>query len=375
MTQKSKQWIAILCAVILLAATGAGGYFLGKKTEADQYREEREFNIILHRSELDALGTIEGTIYVTGHKSPDTDTVGSSIGYAALLRRLGYDAVPVVLGKINHETEFVLKTAGLETPALLEDASGKTMVLVDHSEYSQSADGLKDAHIISIIDHHGDGTVTTGNQLIYDARPIGAAATIIWMRYRDYGLEPDRQTAIAMMGSILSDTRYLQSSTTTFADREALKALSALAGISDTASMYQEMFKASLSYEGMADEEIFFSDYKEYETNGTKYAIGCINAYDETAAKEMAERMKTTVPSSLAASGADMAFAQISIKHDDLDITYLVPSDEAASEVIQTAFPNRAVFDGTSFRLEPGIGRKTVLVPAITDVLNAHPKE
>ena len=53
------------------------------------------------------------------------------------------------------------------------------MILVDHSEYVQSAEGLKDANIISIIDHHGDGSVTTGNPIIYDARPIGATATIV----------------------------------------------------------------------------------------------------------------------------------------------------------------------------------------------------
>ncbi len=80
-----------------------------------------------------------------------------------------------------------------------------------------------------------------------------------------------------MMGSILSDTKNLKSSVTA-ADSEALKALSALAGIRDTDAFYAEMYKASLSYEGMSDEEILFSDYKEYETDGTKYAIGCISA-------------------------------------------------------------------------------------------------
>lgn len=64
------------------------------------------------------------------------------------------------------------------------------MILVDHSDYSQSAEGLNEANVISIIDHHGDGSVTTGNQLIYDARPLGSTATIIWIRYRNYGIEP-----------------------------------------------------------------------------------------------------------------------------------------------------------------------------------------
>ena len=250
MKQKTKQIVCIcICMIILLAVAGIGGYFIGNAAEADRCRSGRELDILLNRSDLEGLGDIEGTIYVTGHKSPDSDTVGSSIAYAALLRALGYDAVPVVLGPVNHESEY-MKAAGLETPELLEDASGLNMVLVDHSEYTQSADGLENAHIITVVDHHGDGSVTTCNPLIYDARPIGSAATITWLRYRSYGVEPDRQSAVMMMGAILSDTKNLQSGTTTFADREAVKVLSGIGGIPDVDAFYQGQYKALFSMKG-----------------------------------------------------------------------------------------------------------------------------
>ena len=161
----------------------------------------------------------------------------------------------------------------------------------------------------------------------------------------------------------------------TFADREALKALSSIAGISDTDAFYREMFKASLSYEGMSDEEIFFSDYKEYESGGKKYSIGCVNAYDEETALALAERMKAVIPSTMSSTGMDMAFAQISIFHDDISVTYLVPSDEAAAEVLDAAFGDTAVFDGKFYRLEPGVSRRKTLVPAISGVLESYPKE
>ena len=164
---KQKKSLAVLgCVIILLIAVGLVCYNLGKNHEAAYYQKETERNILLNRSDLDGLGAIEGTIYVTGHSSPDSDTVCSSIAYASLLQAMGYEAVPVVLGKINHETEYILKTAGLETPQLLEDAAGQNMILVDHSDYTQSVQGLKEGHIISIIDHHGDGTLTTGNPII-----------------------------------------------------------------------------------------------------------------------------------------------------------------------------------------------------------------
>ena len=368
----ARKWVAL---IIIMAAVGAAGFLIGRKISDSKYRAEKELFYKINRSDLDGLGEIDGTIYVTGHKSPDHDTVGSSIAYAALLRKLGYDAVPAVLGDINNETRYVLESGGIETPKLLEDATACNVVLVDHSEYAQSAEGLRDANVIAIIDHHGDGSVTTGNQLIYDARPLGSTATIIWIRYRNYGVEVDQQVAYAMVGSILSDTKNLQSDTTTFADREAVKELSLLAGISDLDAFYQGLFLASISYEGKTDEEIFFDDYKEYESGGKKYAIGCINAYDEDSARDLAERMTKVIPGTLTSTGMDMSFAQISIFHDDISITYLVPSNKAADEVIQSAFGEDAVYDGVSYRLEPGISRKQVLVPAITDVLESYPRE
>ncbi len=375
MKQKKTGWIIVAVLILAVAGAGIGGFFAGRYTAAAQYRQEQQLNIALNRSELDPLGKMEGPIYVTGHKNPDTDTVGSSIAYAALLRMLGYDARAVVLGSINKETEYILEKAGAEVPERLEDASGCTMVLVDHSDYEQSAEGLQDAEIISIIDHHGDGSVRTGNQLIYDARPLGATATIVWMRYRNYGLEPDRQTALIMIGSIFSDTHALKYPATTFADREAVKALSGLSGITDLESFWQGMHLAALSYDGMKDEEIFFSDYKEYECEDTHYGIGCLTAADMETAKDLAARMKELMPSALAYTGMDLLFAEISVSEEDISCSCLVPSDDTAAEVLETAFRETADFDGISFILTPGVSRKSVLVPAITDVLKAHPKE
>ena len=225
-----------------MIAVGAVGFLIGQNISASEYQAEKELNYKLNLSDLDGLGKIDGTIYVTGHKKPDSDTVGSSITYAKLLQELGYNAIPVVLGDINNETKFILETGGIDTPMLLNDASACNMILVDHSEYKQSAEGLKNAHVIAIIDHHGDGNVKTGNQLIYDARPLGSTATIIWLRYRNYGVKVDPHVAYAMVGSILSDTKNLKSGTT-FADREALKELAQLAGIKDIVKALEKLNK------------------------------------------------------------------------------------------------------------------------------------
>ncbi len=139
--KQRKQRMALGCIVILLAvaAGGMGGFFLGKSAETARYQEEKEWRVLLNRAEFEGLGEIEGTIYVTGHKIPDADSVCSAMAYAFLLKKLGYDAVPAVLGGINDETAYTLEAAEADPPMLLEDASGLNIVLIDHSDYAQSA--------------------------------------------------------------------------------------------------------------------------------------------------------------------------------------------------------------------------------------------
>lgn len=329
----------------------------------------------LNRSELDGLGQIEGKVYVFGHRSPDSDTVCSAIAYAYLLRQLGIDAEAAILEHISNETAFILRDAGIEAPPILEDASGQNVILVDHADYVQSAPGLEDARILSVVDHHGAGTVSTSAPLVYDARPIGATATILWMRYMNYNVPIDRQVAKIMLGALLSDTSNMKSETVTSIDREALKALSALAGVEDVKSYYDIIYKEALSYEGMADTEIFNNDLRSYESGGTKFLIGVVNVYDQEQAMDMAERMKAILPQEAEAAGVDMAFAQISIYHDDVSYNYIVPSDDAAAEAMKEAFGEEGKFDGTSFVFHPGFSRKKVLVPKLSDALALHPRE
>ena len=329
---------------------------------------------ILSRSDLEGLGEIDGPIYVFGHQTPDSDAVCTAIGYAYILQELGYDARPAVLGDINKETAYILKTAGVDVPPVLEDASGKNVVLVDHSEYSQSAEGLKDANVLMIIDHHGDGSVTTGNQLIYDARPLGAAATIAWIRSMNYGVELDQKISMVLLGAILSDTNNLRSSATT-ADREAVRILSEKAGVTDVEAFDREMYKASISYEGMTDEEIFQSDMKKYEQDDKAFVIGAVQCFDVKEAVEMAERMKAVMPGVISSEGADFGYAQVCVFHDDIDINYIVPSDEAAAELVGEAFEGEGKWEGESYVLVPGVSRRKVLVPRLIEALSLHPTE
>ena len=330
----------------------------------------------LNRKSIANMRIEEGPVIVIGHRSPDSDTVCSAIAYARLLTMLGYPAEAAITEPVNRETTYILKTAGVEAPPVLADASGKSIFLVDHSEYAQAAEGMQDAHIVGILDHHGVGTVTTGHQVVYEAKPIGSTATIITLDYLNCGLEIDKTTATLLLGAILSDTANLTGSTVTETDRQEAAFLAEIAGITDVDAFYRELHSEALSYADMSNEEILFSDYKEYEASGVKFGIGLIAVIDEEHAKEMAERMKEALPKGYKTANVDLLYADIGIREGDVKVEYIVPCDGKSREYFEAAFPNYDEFDGTSYIFRNGgLGRKTKFVPGLTEYLNSHPHE
>ena len=330
----------------------------------------------LNRASIANMSIGDGPLYVIGHRSPDSDTVCSAIAYARLLKMLGYPAEAAITEPVNKETAFILKAAGVEAPPVLEDASGKSIFLVDHSEYTQAAEGMQDAHIVGILDHHGVGSVATGHQVVYEAKPIGAGCTIVWLDYLNYGLEIDKTTATLLLGAILSDTANLTISSVTETDRQAVSKLAGLAEITDVNEFYRELHSEALSYGDMSNKEIFFSDYKEYEASGVKFGIGLISVIDEEHAKEMAERMKEALPECMKSVDMDLLYAEVGIREGDVKVDYIVSADGQSRDVFEAAFPKCDEFDGTSYIYRNGgLGRKSKLVPGLTEYLNAHPHE
>ena len=371
MKNGTKSFLLLLLAVCL----AAGGFLAGRSVGRDQVTKESDALHEVNRSSVERMIVEEGPVYVIGHKSPDSDTVCSAIAYARLLNLLGVEAEARITGKINNETAFILSEAGVEVPPVLEDASGEDIFLVDHSEYAQSVDGMRDAHIVVILDHHGVGSVNTGHQLVYEAKPIGATATIVWLDYLNYGLEIDKSTAHVLLGAILSDTYGLTGSTTTGADRQAVADLAEIAGVTDTEELAKKIHEEALSYEGMSDEEILFSDYKEYEASGVKYGIGLMTAIDDETAADLAERMKKAMAENAEKVDVDLLYASIGVYEGDLRTDYIVPLDGQSEETFKAAFPNYDDYNGIAYIFRSGLGRKTKFVPGMTDFLGAHPHE
>ena len=382
MNNNSKKYLYIIVSLILAILVGVCAFNAGKNSgnpklqeQYDELLKKQEELQQLNRSSIEKMIKEDGPIYVIGHRSPDSDTVCTAIAYARFLNMLGYEAQPRINDKVNNETAFILKEAGVEVPEELIDASGLNIFLVDHSEYAQATEGMVDAHIVGVIDHHGVGTLQTGNQVVYEAKPIGATATIVWLDYLNYGLEIDKTTAHLLLGAVLSDTSNLSASTTTEADAAAVKELSVLAGVENVDEFYNKMHAEKISYKGMSNEEILFSDYKEYEAYGTKYGIGLVDSLNEESSKMLAEKMKEALKENFNKKDVDLMYASVGIREDGKKIDYIIPANELSESILKNAFPDYDEYDGTSYIFRSGLGRKTKFVPGLNEYLGAHPHE
>ncbi len=219
-------------------------------------------------------------IFVVGHKNPDTDSICSAIAYAELKKSLGVDAIAARQGEINPETAFVLEKFGVDVPELVTEWDGKKVVLVDHSDISQSIDNIDKAEIVEIIDHHKIGDITTPNPILFLAMPVGCTATVVKLLYDYYGISIPKQIAGILLSAILSDTVIFKSPTTTEKDIRAAEDLARIAGITDM-NTFGIQVKSKLSdIDRMSAEEIIKRDFKDFNMSGNRVGIGQVELVD-----------------------------------------------------------------------------------------------
>ena len=225
------------------------------------------------------------TIYVTGHKSPDTDTIISSIATATLLQNKGMDAIPVKQGEINPETKFVLEKFNLDTPITKTELKDQDVAIVDTTDAEQLPDDINDANIIFIADHHKLGGLKTKTPIEFYGQPVGSSATIIYNIFKMENIEINKSVAGGMLCAILSDTVLFKSPTTTDFDKKAVEALSKIAGIEKPLDLGFEMLKVKSSIENDTAHDLLNRDFKEFSINGKKFGIAQIELIDASMAE------------------------------------------------------------------------------------------
>lgn len=177
------------------------------------------------------------------------------------------------------------KCLGLLKITDLNDKRRKQVILVDHNDRVQSADGIEEAEIIEIVDHHNLGNLTTNKALNYTAMTVGSTSTIIYYLYTASKIEIPRDIAGLLLSGILSDTLVLKSTTATKADVKAVKELATIINI-DYERYGMELIAAGNSLENMSKEEILYNDFKVYNTKEHIFAIGQFFTKDYDEIKE-----------------------------------------------------------------------------------------
>lgn len=220
------------------------------------------------------------SLYIFGHKVPDSDSIVSAIAMSYLKNKLGEEAIPVRQGDINPESQYILDKFGLEAPELKTSFAGENVYLTDFSDIAQAPDDIADATIVGIVDHHKLGDLTTSTPLEAWIRPVGCTNTIVKEMFDYYGVEIPKDIAGAMMCAILSDTVIFKSPTCTKLDTKICKELAAIAGIEDFKAIGMEMFKVKSAVEGVPARELVMRDYKNFDMHGTKVGIGQLEVVD-----------------------------------------------------------------------------------------------
>ena len=217
-------------------------------------------------------------IIVFGHKNPDTDSICSSIVMADLQTKVrGQEVIACRLGEINEETQYALNYFKAETPKLIEKVEeGQIVIMVDHNEFSQTVDGIENAKIDTVIDHHRINNFKTAEPLFYYAQPVGCTATLLYELYKLNNVEIEPKIAGLMLSAIISDTLLLKSPTTTEKDKKALEELEKLANV-DKEVYGLEMLKAGTNLDKYTEKELINLDAKMMESQGVKYMVAQVN--------------------------------------------------------------------------------------------------
>ncbi|MDO8914611.1 MAG: putative manganese-dependent inorganic diphosphatase [Coriobacteriia bacterium] len=168
---------------------------------------------------------------------------------------------------------------GLLTRTNVARAPRRQVILMDHNETSQSADGVEEASVVEIVDHHRIGDIETAYPISFMNLPLGSTATIVALRYRELGVDPPRAMAGLMLSALLTDTVMLKSPTATETDREIADRLAADLGV-DHVEFGMEMFRARSQCREFSAEHVVKADLKEYRVGDTTVAIAQVETVD-----------------------------------------------------------------------------------------------
>lgn len=258
------------------------------------------------------------------------------------------------------------KYKGMISRRNLLGARGKNVILVDHNERSQAVDGMENANILEIIDHHRLGTVETMAPVFFRNQPLGCTGTIVYQMYRESGVEIEKKFAGLLCSAIISDTLLFRSPTCTPVDKAAALALAEIAEL-DVEQHASKMFAAGSKLKGKSDAEIFYQDFKRFTAGKIAFGVGQITSLNTDELEELKGRMLPYMEKARAEQQVDMMFFMLT--NILAESTLLLCQGQGAEQLAIEAFhlnneESKEKRDST-VSLPGVVSRKKQLVPGL----------
>ena len=279
------------------------------------------------------------------------------------------DDIKEVMASKRHRDFPILnkdgKYLGMISRRNLLGAKGKQIILVDHNEKNQAVDGLENADIQEIIDHHKLGTVETISPVFFRNQPVGCTATIVYQMYHENNVEIDKAIAGMLCSAIISDTLLFRSPTCTPVDKMAATELAKIAEI-DIDRYAADMFSAGSNLRGKSNEEIFYQDFKLFNSGKISYGVGQISSLNADELTELKDRLLPFLKKPHEEHGVDMIFFMLT--NILTESTSLLCEGEGAEDLIRLAFHMENASDDAEANVVelPGVvSRKKQLIPSI----------
>ncbi len=253
------------------------------------------------------------------------------------------------------------KLVGYLSRTDLLNARPKRVVLVDHNERSQAVDGIEEADLLGIIDHHRIADVHTNRPIMFRAEPVGCTGTIIAGLYHEAGIAIPRDVAGLLLGGLLYDTLILRSPTTTARDEKVAAELAEITG-EDLEQYSQAIFAAAAAdLNERSPEALLTADFKEYTVGGTRFAIGTVETATPALIEKRSQELLTTMRH-LAQERSYSVFLFMIVDIINMRCHLLIQGGEqAVANVLGAPLEN----DGHSVLVEGLVSRKKQLVPLL----------
>lgn len=252
--------------------------------------------------------------------------------------------------------------AGMLSRRNLLGIERKKVILVDHNEKNQAVEGIEDAEILEIIDHHRLGTIETMAPVYFRNQPLGCTATLVYQMYLENGVEIDKQTASLLCAAIISDTLMYRSPTCTEVDKQAAEALAQIAGL-DVETFAAEMFKAGSDLSAKSEDDIFYQDFKKFSNGNIAFGVSQITSMDAEELEVIKRRMLPYIQHIIQLHHVDMVFFMLTNIRDES--TELLFVGNHAGSIVESAFSKKIKQEDMSVVLKGVVSRKKQLLPAL----------